>query len=173
MVYEVRKPKGGGWAARRHQLDAVERWYDHGWSRLDGRLRSTIVEGVIVFLSLFDDNPAVHRAFCPPRSAYIDDPKPGEPRPLPPLESLMEKGHVLALNFPVGLNPGLARILGVMLKLDFQRAILQRIPQISAHPGRTWRDLLFVCDEYHAFATVGETIRPATSARLRCRGRLG
>ena len=59
----------------------------------------------------------------------------------------MESGHVLALNFPVGLNPGLARILGVMLKLDFQRAILQRIPQITAQPKRTWCDLLFVCDD--------------------------
>ena len=84
-------------------------------------------------------------------------PKPGEPRPLAPLEELLESGHVLALNFPVGLNPGLARALGVMLKLDFQRAVLQRIPKIAAHPERTWRDLLFVCDEYHAFATVGET----------------
>jgi hypothetical protein len=55
------------------------------------------------------------------------------------------------------MNPGLARILGVMLKLDFQRAVLQRIPQITAQPERVWRDLLFVCDEYHAFATVGET----------------
>jgi hypothetical protein len=44
-----------------------------------------------------------------------------------------------------------------MLKLDFQRAALQRIPQISAQPKRTWRDLLFVCDEYCAFATVMET----------------
>ena len=35
--------------------------------------------------------------------------------------------------------------------------MLQRIPRIAAHPERTWRDLLFVCDEYHAFATVGET----------------
>jgi len=69
----------------------------------------------------------------------------------------MEAGKVLALNFPVGMNPGLARILGVMLKLDFQRAVLQRIPQITAHPRQVWRDLLFVCDEYHAFATVGET----------------
>jgi hypothetical protein len=101
----------------------------------------------VVFLSLFDDSPAVHRAFCPPRSAYIEGPKPGEPKPLAPLESLLESGRVLALNFPVGLNPGLARILGVMLKLDFQRAILQRIPQITAHPERTWRDLMFVCDE--------------------------
>lgn len=157
VVYEVRKPKGAGWAARKHQLEAVERWYLHGWSRLDGRLRSSIVEGVVVFLSLFDDSPAVHRAFCPPRSAYTEGPLPGEPKPLAPLDTLLESGKVLALNFPIGMNPGLARILGVMLKLDFQRAVLQRIPQISAHPERTWRDLLFVCDEYHAFATVGET----------------
>ena len=111
-----------------------------------------------MFLSLFDDNPAVHRAFCPPRSAYTRRPAAGEPKPLPPLDDLLESGKVLALNFPVGLNPGLARILGVMLKLDFQRAVLQRIPQISGRTRkRTWRDLLFVCDEYHAFATVGET----------------
>ena len=44
-----------------------------------------------------------------------------------------------------------------MLKLDFQRAVLQRIPQITAQPERIWRDLLFVCDEYLRLATVGET----------------
>lgn len=157
VPFRVQRAQGTGWQARRHQLDAVERWYVHGWSRLDARLRSSITEGVVVFLSLFDDNLAVHRAFCPPRAAYAGEPKPGEPKPLPPLDVLMESGHVLALNFPIGMNPGLARILGVMLKLDFQRAVLQRIPQITAHPERVWRDLLFVCDEYHAFATVGET----------------
>jgi hypothetical protein len=120
-------------------------------------LRSSIVEGVIVFLSLFDDNPAVARAFCPPKEVYTGDGKEGQAKALPPLETLLEQGKVLALNFPVAMNPGLARMLGVMLKLDFQRAVLQRIPQIAAHPGRNWRDLLFVCDEYHAFATVGET----------------
>ena len=155
--YVVQKAQGTAWTARKLQLEAVERWYVHGWSKLDARLRSSIVEGVVVFLSLFDDNPAVHRTFCPPRRAYTEEPAPGEPRPLASLTSLLESGQVLALNFPVGLNPGLARILGVMLKLDFQRAILQRIPQITAHPTRPWRDLLFVCDEYHAFATVGET----------------
>jgi hypothetical protein len=157
VPYRVQKPQAPGWAARRHQLEAVERWYLHGWSRLDNRLRSSITEGVVVFLSLFDDSPAVHRAFCPPRSAYAEEPAPGEPKPLAPLDALLESGRVLALNFPVGMNPGLARILGVMLKLDFQRAVLQRIPQITAQPDRIWRDLLFVCDEYHAFATVGET----------------
>jgi type IV secretory system conjugative DNA transfer VirD4/TraG family protein len=157
VPYRVGQAHGEGWTARRHQLEAVERWYTHGWIRLDARLRSSITEGVTVFLSLFDHNPVVQAAFCPPRRAYAGDLKPGEPRPLPPLEELLESGHVLALNFPVAMNPGLARALGVLLKLDFQRAVLQRIPRMAAHPERLWRDLLFVCDEYHAFATVGET----------------
>ena len=157
VSYRVQRAQGSGWAARKHQLEALDRWYVHGWSRLDTRLRSSITEGVVVFLSLFDDNPAVHRAFCPPRSAYMGTLGKGEPRPLEPIDTLLDAGRVLALNFPVAMNPGLARIIGVMLKLDFQRAVLQRIPQISAQPDRLWRDLMFVCDEYHAFATVGET----------------
>jgi hypothetical protein len=157
VPYHVQRAQGSGWATRKHQLEALDRWYAHGWSRLDTRLRSSITEGIVVFLSLFDDNPSVHRAFCPPRAAYMAPAAAGEPRPLEPIDQLLEAGRILALNFPVAMNPGLARMIGVMLKLDFQRAVLQRIPQMSAHPDRTWRDLLFVCDEYHAFATVGET----------------
>ena len=144
-------------ADRQHRLEAIQRWFNHTWRKLDAKLKASIVEGIVVFLSLFDENPAVHRAFCPDRSRYIVPPKPGEPRPLPPLEELLESGHVLGLNFPVAMNPALARGLGVMLKLDFQRAVLQRIPRMTANPAAPWRDLLFVADEYHAFATVGET----------------
>jgi hypothetical protein len=144
-------------ADRKHRYQAIKRWYENTWMKLDAKVKASIVEGVVVFLSLFDENPAVHRAFCPSRESYIRPPKPGEPRPLPPLEDLLETGHVLGLNFPVAMNPALARGLGVMLKLDFQRAVLQRIPKISANPAGPWRDVLFVADEYHAFATVGET----------------
>ena len=77
----VQRAQGTGWTARKHQLEALERWYVHGWSRLDARLRSSITEGVVVFLSLFDDNPAVHRAFCPPRSAYMGTLARREPAP--------------------------------------------------------------------------------------------
>lgn len=141
------------------QLEAVKRWYFQNWVKLEPRLRSSIVEGIAVFLSLFDDNPRVARAFCPPKSAYTDAPDPRNNRksPLPPIEELLEAGKVIALNFPVSLNPGLARALGVMLKLDFQRAVLSRIPKIAAAPDKPWRDLLFVCDEYHSFATTGDS----------------
>ncbi len=79
VQYEVRPAQGDGWRARCHQMEALDRWYIHSWSRLDTRLRSSITEGIVVFLSLFDDNPAVHRAFCPPRSAYLGTRAPGDP----------------------------------------------------------------------------------------------
>ena len=157
IPFEVRTGSDAVCADRRHRFEAIQRWFFNTWTRLDAKVKASIVEGVVVFLSLFDENPAVHRAFCPPREAYSGEPKAGEPRPLPPLEELLESGHVLGLNFPVAMNPALARGLGVMLKLDFQRAVLQRIPKIAAHASGRWRDILFVADEYHAFASVGET----------------
>jgi len=157
IPFDLRTGSAAVCADRRHRYEAIHRWFYNTWNRLDPKVKASIVEGVVVFLSLFDENPAVHRAFCPSRQTYITPPTPGEPRPLPPLEDLLETGHVLGLNFPVAMNPALARGLGVMLKLDFQRAVLQRIPKIGADPERPWRDVLFVADEYHAFATVGET----------------
>lgn len=51
---------------KKEQLDAVKRWYNGDWKNLDKKLQSSIVEGISVFLSLFDDNPRVKRTFCPP-----------------------------------------------------------------------------------------------------------
>ena len=157
IYFKVRTGSAALSADRRHRLDAIDRWFYSTWVPLDRKLKASIVEGVVVLLSLFDENPDVYRAFCPSREIYAKPPAKGEPRPLPPLDELLESGHVLSLNFPVAMNPGLARALGVLLKLDFQRAVLQRIPKISAKPDEVWRDILFVADEYHAFATVGET----------------
>ncbi len=55
------------------------------------------------------------------------------------------------------MNPGLAKAIGVMMKLDFQRAVLNRIPAIETNPDKHFRQVIFLCDEYHHFATVGET----------------
>jgi TraM recognition site of TraD and TraG len=57
---------------------------------------------------------------------------------------------------PISINPGLARAIGVMLKMDFQRAVLNRIPKIASQPENHWRPIVFICDEYQHFATVGE-----------------
>jgi len=142
---------------RKEQLYSVKRWYEGDWKNLDKKLQSSIVEGISVFLSLFDDNPRVKRTFCPPAEFYRGIQPPASARkPLPPIAILLEQGKVVALNFPASMNPGLARAIGVMLKMDFQRSVLNRIPRIAAKPTKAWRPIVFICDEYQHFATVGE-----------------
>ena len=144
---------------KREQLAAVKRWFYHDWRRIEPKLRTSIVEGISVFLSLFDDNPSVKYSFCPPKECYHPEANASGKygMPLPPFAELIEQGKVCALNFPVASNPGLARAIGSLLKQDFQRAMLNRIPRMEQEPERSWRDVLFLCDEYQSFATVGES----------------
>ena len=141
------------------QLEAVKRWFTEDWRRIEPKLRTSIVEGISVFLSLFDDNPKVKRVFCPKKECYDPAKNAGNRygKPLPSFSWLIETGKVCALNFPIGMNPGLAKAIGVMMKLDFERAVLNRVPQIEAHPEKHFRQVLFLCDEYQHFATVGES----------------
>ena len=75
---------------------------------------------------------------------------------LPPLDALIERGEVLALNMPAGTNPALARAVGVMLKNAWLQSLLRRPAAMKNEPGRYVRPAVFICDEYQAFASVGE-----------------
>ena len=153
------------------QVEAVARLYRKDWLNLEEKLRSSIVEGVSVFLSLFDD-PKVANVFCPPpppsgeqerTEALADEASPltssgtlNLKRRLPPLTELIESGKVLALNMPAGSNPALARAIGVLLKNAWLQALLRRPALMKRHPDRYFRPAAFICDEYQSFATVGE-----------------
>ena len=162
----------------RLRVEAVTRWYNHDWNTLDTKIRTSIVEGVSVFLSMFD-LPDVARVFCPaapvpvrrergtrpapqkPTGEAATDEAPPTERPtlgdtLPPLDTLIERGKVLALNMPAGTNPALARAVGVMLKNAWLQSLLQRPAKMKDEPGRYFRHAVFICDEYQAFASVGE-----------------
>ena len=158
----------------RLRVEAVHRWYVHDWNTLDNKIRSSIVEGVSVFLSMFDV-PSVARVFCPPapEAARLPGPAGQEPTDthgtdttplaaialsgdLPPLDQLIERGTVLALNMPAGTNPALSRAIGVMLKNAWLQSLLRRPATMKREPGRYVRPAVFICDEYQAFASVGE-----------------
>ena len=224
----------------RERVEAVKRWFVHDWQTLDNKIKSSIVEGVSVFLAMFD-MPDVAKVFCPAAPHIPDDPeaitlqaqlrrvekakeakeakakkpkakKPraageitytwgAEPRAakkpeatepeaaepddktpdpeaesnqaaasippatagtapvtqhLPPIYELIEQGKVLALNMPAGINPALARAVGVMLKNAWLQALLMRPAKMKAKPGSYFRPAVFICDEYQAFASVGE-----------------
>ena len=230
----------------RERVEAVKRWFVHDGQALDNKIKSSIVEGVSVFLSMFD-MPDVAKVFCPaaphitddpqaiilqaqlkrlkaekdaaaekaakkPKTVKAAEPQPGkaaqpepepddktpqaaqpepvkaaeaawvvtEPEPddntpdpstesnqapteeasvtrhLPPIYELIEQGKVLALNMPAGLNPALSRAVGVMLKNAWLQALLMRPAKMKANPGSYFRPAVFICDEYQAFASVGE-----------------
>ena len=240
----------------RERVEAVKRWFVHDWQALDNKIKSSIVEGVSVFLAMFD-MPDVAKVFCPAAPHITDDPqaiilqaqikrlkaekdaaadKAGAAKPdadeagaenagakkpqaaeirytcegvtkkaqkpktakkpepvkaaeaawvvteaepddktpdpaaesdqaegtapisrhLPPIYELIEQGKVLALNMPAGVNPALARAVGVMLKNAWLQALLMRPAKMKAKPSRYFRPAVFICDEYQAFASVGE-----------------
>ena len=155
----------------RQRVEAVNRWYQHDWQMIDNKIRSSIVEGISVFLSIFD-LPDVARVFCPPpppekaaapqsgNGELEQDEQPGlrtrVRQSLPPLDELIESGKVLALNMPAGSNPALARAVGVMLKNAWLQSLLRRPAQMKEAPDQYFRPTVFICDEYQAFASVGE-----------------
>ena len=260
----------------RERVEAIKRWFVHDWQTLDNKIKSSIVEGVSVFLSMFD-MPDVAKVFCPAAPHITDDPQaiilqaqikrlkaekdaeaeapakaaeaeapekdaepagadeaaavaeavqkhhageirytwggpqkqPQNPQPvkaaeapwvvtepepvkpaeapwvvtepddktpdpadesnqtpaedtapitrhLPSLFELIEQGKVLALNMPAGINPALSRAVGVMLKNAWLQALLMRPAKMKANPGTYFRPAVFICDEYQAFASVGE-----------------
>ena len=63
----------------RERVAAVKRWFDNDWQKLDNKIKSSIVEGVSVFLSMFD-MPDVAAVFCPPPPEVSDDPRRIGPR---------------------------------------------------------------------------------------------
>jgi len=139
------------------QFESVNFWYWEHWKFFRHEVKTSIIQGIAVFLSLFETDPDVRRVFCPPKELYDGKNSDTDPRGhvLAPFAELIEAGKIVGLNFPVALNPALAKTIGTMMKIDYQRAVQLRIPRMQSEPKRYFRPTVFICDEYQEFATVG------------------
>jgi hypothetical protein len=144
-------------ARQRLQFDSVNYWYWEHWKFFRHEVKTSIIQGIAVFLSLFEADPDVRRVFCPLKELYEGKPVESDPdgHVLPPFDELIEAGKIIGLNFPVALNPALAKTVATMMKIDYQRAVQLRIPRMEAEPDRHYRSTVFICDEFQNFATVG------------------
>jgi len=149
-----RKP---GDPEKRGSWESIHYWYWEHWKFFRSETKTSIVQGVAIFLSLFETDAKVRKVFCPPKELYDGKPSPSDPdaKVLPPFDELIESGKVVGLNFPTALNPALAKIIGTLMKVDYQRAVMLRIPEMDEHPEQHFRPTVFICDEYQNFATVG------------------
>ena len=137
-------------------MEGIERWYQTDWSRLAEQTKTNVVEGLSVFLGVFD-KPDVQRKFAPgppprPGESYADGPE-----ALPPLDEVIESGKVLCLNMPKSANPELGKVLAVMLKLCWLSTLLLRPARMSdpRYKDFFFRPAVLMCDEYQEFASVG------------------
>lgn len=146
-----------GDALTRDRFQSVWYWYWEHWKFFRSEVKTSIIQGIAVFLSLFETDPDVRRIFCPPKELYEGKACDVDPlaQVLPPFDELIESGKVVGLNFPVALNPALAKVIGTLMKIDYQRAVQLRIPKMDAAPHSYFRPTVFLCDEYQNFATVG------------------
>jgi hypothetical protein len=147
----------GATVVQQLQFESVCYWYWEHWKFFRNEVKTSIIQGIAVFLSLFEADPDVRRVFCPPKELYEGKHVDSDPtgRVLPPFDELIESGKIVGLNFPVALNPALARTIGTMMKIDYQRAVQLRIPKMESERDKHFRPTVFICDEYQNFATVG------------------
>ena len=73
LTYRVVWDPGPGDEVR-ERVEAVKRWFVNDWQTLDNKVKSSIVEGVSVFLAMFD-MPDVAKVFCPGPPEVSDDPQ--------------------------------------------------------------------------------------------------
>jgi len=142
---------------KRGAWESVHYWYWEHWKFFRSETKTSIIQGIAVFLSLFETDAKVRKVFCPPKELYEGKSSALDPdaKVLPPFDELIESGKIVGLNFPTAINPALAKIIGTLMKVDYQRAVLLRIPEMEEHPKRHFRPTVFICDEYQNFATVG------------------
>jgi hypothetical protein len=132
--------------AQRLRWESVQYWYWEHWKFFRSEVKTSIIQGIAVFLSLFETDPDVRRVFCPPKSLYEGKISAEDPngRVMPPFDQLIESGKVVGLNFLVALNPALAKTIGTMMKVDYQRAVQLRIPMMDAEPDSHFRPTVFI-----------------------------
>lgn len=93
------------------QFDSVNYWHWEHWKFFRHEVKTSIIQGIAVFLSVFKADPDVRRVFCPSNDLYKGKTAESDPdgRVLPPFGELIESGKIVGLDFAVALNPALAK----------------------------------------------------------------
>ena len=120
---------------RRERLAAVKRWHEQDWQALDQKLRSSIIEGLSVFLSVFD-LPDVARVFCP--SAPPAAPPPPDEAPAESaVESAVDGSKRCCVGPPrcSAIRTRLSRLVVRCRRRELQNAGTTLLPQPEALSG--------------------------------------
>ncbi|MHB8232590.1 MAG: type IV secretory system conjugative DNA transfer family protein [bacterium] len=103
--------------------------------------------------------PAFKETFCAPE----------EKLNFPGFQEAVNNGKIVILNMPESKYGLTGKIIGIMLKLDYFRTVLNRVyKSLTDNSVNVKRPLLFICDEYQNYVTSGD-IESDAEFFARCR----
>jgi hypothetical protein len=130
----VATPAGKG------ELESVRFWLDAKYKGLDPRLRASIAAGLNGLCAVFDV-PRIREVFCPEEK---DEDFRG-------FDRLIAEGSIVAVRLPEGRLKTVAQTVGVLTKLNFFDAVLNRLSTAGEGGAGAGRAVFFVADEYDVF----------------------
>ena len=120
------------------------------WSNESEKQKAIYVSSCTSITGGFEKSD-IKKTFCPGESAITFN----------GFDDVIDNGTVVILDCPEVSYGQLAQMLGIMLKLDFQRSALQRIPRQAKDSNvNVERPLMLVIDEYQNFVTVSSQSTP-------------
>ena len=128
------------------------------YAGLDERTRAIIKSESLRVCSDFI-KPVFRETFCPPE----------EQLNFPGFREAVDKGKIVILNMPESKYGLTGKTVGIMLKLDYFRTVLNRVnAALTDETVNVRRPVLFICDEYQNYVTSGD-IESDAEFFARCR----
>ena len=122
-----------------------KRFFTGEWQQENRKNRSTIVGATTNITGLFS-RPDIAETFCPKE----DDIE------LYGFNDIIDLGRLVALDMPDSQYGMVSKALGILVKLEFQRAILSRVARAEKdRTVNTSRMVYFLADEYQNFVSSG------------------
>ncbi|MGC8554918.1 MAG: type IV secretory system conjugative DNA transfer family protein [Candidatus Acidulodesulfobacterium sp.] len=128
------------------------------YAGLDDRTKAIIKSESLRVCSDFI-KPVFKETFCAPR----------EKLNFPGFHEVVNSGKIVILNMPESKYGLTGKIIGIMMKLDYFRTVLNRVyKSVIDDKVNTKRPVLFICDEYQNYVTSGD-IESDAEFFARCR----
>ena len=125
---------------------AVSYFYGADHAGLDERTKAIIKSESLRVCSDFI-KPAFKETFCAPEQKLN----------FPGFQEVVNSGKIVILNMPESKYGLTGKIIGIMLKLDYFRTVLNRVYKaVVDNSVNVKRPVLFICDEYQNYVTSGD-----------------
>lgn len=137
-IEEFIATKEYGWEEKGN-LQIARKYFDYEYSKLDAKLKDSIVQSSTTFLSLLRD-ARIEKIFCPSKDEVN----------FWGFDEIVDEGKIFIFGIDV---PGLSGPMALLMKIMYQRSVLNRINQQERL--KTGRLSFGIYDEYQSIVSVG------------------